>query len=41
MMVWMFLTILSPESTLPSFCWPYEIQDEDVTMMVLTVVAVS
>ena len=28
------------ESTLPSFCWSYRIQDEEATVTVLTVLAV-
>ena len=30
----------SVESTLPSFCWSYKMQDKEATVMVLTVLAV-
>ena len=30
----------SVESTLPSFCWFYKVQDKEATMTVLAVVAV-
>ena len=31
----------SVESTLPSFCWPYKIQDKEAAVTVLAVMAVS